>query len=108
MRLSQKPSKNKPDFLSRLHKDIKIISNIDFVFDKINKDGYLQKLQECFNGVFSSEIDYSISELLKRKRKGKKMDLPAHLTTNTHIFKENLKTITLYLSKLKSRSDLER
>ena len=101
---SQKPSNphKKNDFMSRLHKDIRIISNINFVFEKIKKDGYLQQLQDCFTGIFQSEIDFSIAELVKMKRRNKKLDLPSHLTTNTHIFKENLKSITLYLGKLMS------
>ena len=57
--------------------------------------------------ILNNEIAYTVSELEKRKKSSKKFDLNGQLTNNTFIFKENLKEISLSISKVKSRLNLE-
>ena len=81
-------------FFSKIKQEVKVLSNIHYIIDKIDKDGFLKVIKQCFNSILNNEIMYAIKELEKREKKFKNFDLKNQLTNNTYIFKENLKQIS--------------
>ena len=81
-------------FFNKIKQEVKVLSNIHYIIDKIDKDGFLKVIKQCFNSILNNEIMYAIKELEKREKKFKNFDLKNQLTNNTYIFKENLKQIS--------------
>ncbi len=95
-------------FFTKIKQEAKVLSNISFILEKIDKDGYLKIIKQTFNAILNNEIVFAIRELNKREKQSKNYDLKNQLTNNTYIFKENLKNISCLMSEVKSRLDLER
>ena len=89
-------------FYKKMKQNIKVMANLNFIFEKLEKDGNLRLIQECFETVLNQEITFAVNELAKLQKRSKSFDLRTQLTNNTYIFKENLKTITASASELKS------
>jgi hypothetical protein len=87
---------------------VKVLTNISFIFDKIERDGNLAKIEETFKDIIDKEIGFAIEELSKLEKKSKKFNMQSQLRNNTYIFKENLKLLTEFVSRIISRSNLER
>ena len=95
------PRIEKPLF-SKLMQDAKVLSNISFILDKMDRDGHLHVLKSAITTVLKREINFAVGELSKIQKKSKNFDMKNQLTNNTFIFKENLKVISDFLGKLKS------
>ena len=93
--------------LSKVYSECKIFSSIVFILDKLENDGYFERIQSCLQSIFDKEMAFAVSELRKIKTKKKKFDIRNQLVNNTFIFKENLKLIagslvdTLWNEKIK-------
>ena len=99
-----KINKSKLDkrLFSKIRQETKVISNTTFILEKLDRDGHLNVLKQAFDSVFNNEIEFSIGELLKLQKRNKKLNMKSHLVNNTYIFKENLKSIMLFLGRLNS------
>lgn len=87
-----------------MQEEIKIVSNIHFILDKLNQENLFNGLQEIFNKILNNEIVFAIKgsfqlELKKIERKTKNFDIKHQITSNTYIFKENLKTISTLIGR---------
>ena len=98
---SQHPRVDKSLF-GKLKQDAKVVSNISFILDKMDRDGHLHVLRTAVDSVFSREINFAVGELSKMQRKSKQFDLKSQLANNSFIFKENLKLIVGFLGELSS------
>lgn len=96
-------------FFSKVQHEIKLLSNIHFILEKVEEDGFLKIIRESFEKVFHHELLFALNELSKLERRNEKeFDMKSQLTNNTFIFKENLKLIVSFASEVISRSGLER
>lgn len=84
-------------FLKKIKQEAHVISNIQNIVDKINKDGFLSILRQTFLKVINNEIFFAVGELKKMDKRNSKKDLGLQLTNNTYIFKENLKKISGFI-----------
>lgn len=96
-----------PGFLSKVRQDAKVLTNIIFILEKVESDGFLRVVHAALNAVLENEIVFALRELCKNDPKARAPDLRTQLVNNTYIFKENLKALTGFLSKLTSRPDVE-
>lgn len=87
-------------FFTKLKTDSKILSNINFILEKMDRDGHLKTLKSAFDSVLYKEIDFAVVELYKIQKKIKNFDVKGQLVNNTFIFKENLKTIANFIGKI--------
>ena len=46
---------------NRIKSDTKIFTNINFILDKINNDGYFESVASTFASIFSKEMEFAIS-----------------------------------------------
>ena len=92
----------------KLKQDAKVVSNISFILDKMDRDGHLAVLRAAVDAVFSKEIQFAVGELSKLQRKAKQFDMKNQLANNSFIFKENLKLVANFLSEISSRATMAR
>ena len=95
-------------FYKRLKQGLKVLTNLGFIFEKLERDGNLRTIHACFEAVFDQELSFAIGELSKLQKRSKSFDMRVQLASNTFIFKENLKTVAVAASELSSRANLER
>ncbi len=109
MQAMPKLTRGKSDklFLTKIKQEVKVLSNIPFILDKIENEGFLKILRDSFHHILQNEILFALNELSKVEKKSKSLDLRNQLTNNTYIFKENLKAISSFVSKVISRPTLE-
>lgn len=108
MEIKFQKQKTNPLFFNKIKQDVKVISNIQHILEKIDEDGFLSILQKSFLTILDNEVVYAIKELTKIEKYNSSFDMRNQLTNNTYIFKENLKRISNFVSKLKSRTIMER
>ena len=89
-------------FYNKIKQDAKVLTNINYILEKIEEDGYLSQIKINFLTILENEISYSLNELKTLEQKDPKFDMKSQLTNNTFIFKENLKKITNFVSNIKS------
>ncbi len=95
-------------FFGKIKDEVKVLSNISYILEKIEHDGFMRLIRDSFEKVISHEIVFALSELSKIEKKSEKeFDMKNQLTNNTFIFKENLKIIVGFTSEVISRPDLE-
>lgn len=87
---------------TKMKQDAKVVSNISFILDKMDRDGHLHVLRNAIVAVFEKEINFAVCELSKLQRKAKQFDMKSQLANNSFIFKENLKIIANFLGKFSS------
>ena len=92
-RVHPRGSKN-TSVLGKIYSECKIFSSIIFILDKLESDGYFERINECLQFIFNKEMAFAVFELKKIKSRKKKFDIKNQLVNNTFIFKENLKIIT--------------
>ena len=90
------------DQIRKIKSSAKKLLNMNNILTKLNNDGYLNVIKNTFVEVLLFEMEYSYKELLKMKKNKKNFDLGTLLLNNSHIFKENLKNISNFISNLKS------
>lgn len=95
-------------FLSKIKTETKVVSNVCFILDKLERDGQLLSIKEVLNTTILNEIVYAVGQLIKMEKKSPALDLKTQLINNTYIFKENLKLICSFVGSLISRANLER
>ena len=89
--------KTDPIFYNKIKQDAKVLTNINYILEKIEEDGYLYQIQNNFLTILENEIIYSLDELKNLEEKDSKFDMKSQLTNNTFIFKENLKKISNFV-----------
>lgn len=89
------------NFLIKIKQEAKVISNAINIIDKIDKDGFLVVLQDTLINIINNEIIFTVNELKKMRITNPKINIKSQVTNNTYIFKENLKNIASYVSKIK-------
>ena len=47
-------------FMSKIRTETKIFANINYILDKIENDGYFEKIQNTFNQIFSKEMAFAV------------------------------------------------
>ena len=53
---------NKDDsLLHKIKSETKIYTNINFILNKINQDGYFDTVADAFSSIFSKEMAFAIS-----------------------------------------------
>ena len=102
MNLNHEKKASDPNFLSRMKQDVKVITNVFFILEKLESDGLLELLRSSIGAVLNNEVIFALNELSKTHQKGKSQDLKNQLINNTYIFKENLKLINDYIGLIKS------
>jgi hypothetical protein len=104
MQTIQSTPKEKCDkfFLNKLKQDAKVHANIPIILEKMEKEGFLKKLRDSCSLIINNEILFALNEFSKLEKKLKGIELSSQLTNNTYIFKENLKTISCFISLLRS------
>jgi hypothetical protein len=103
MNIKMTKSEGSRTFFTKIKQEIKVLSNISYILEKIEHDGLLKSIKDSFDKVLSHEMEFAISELTKiEKRNDKGFDLKNQLTNNTFIFKENLKIISNFASYVNS------
>ena len=108
MEIKFQKEKTNPIFFNKIKQEVKVISNIQHILEKIDQDGFLSILQKSFLTILDNEVVYAIKELTKIEKYNSSFDMRNQLTNNTYIFKENLKRISNFVSKIKSRTIMER
>lgn len=86
---------------------IRVLGNIGFILDKLERDGNFRLVQDTFQAVIDKEVLFAIEELVKLERRSRKFNMKNQLRNNTYIFKENLKVVTGLVSGLSSRPAVE-
>lgn len=56
-----KPSPNDESLFTRIRSETKIFTNINFILDKINNDGYFDSVASTFSSIFSKEMEFAVS-----------------------------------------------
>lgn len=95
-------SNSEATFFKKVNNESRIFSNIGFIVDKLENDGFLNNLKSCYSLILDREVSFALEELTKVQRLGRGTDLKSQLTNNTYIFKENLKTISSIIGFFKS------
>ncbi len=96
------------NFFGKVRQEVKVLTNIQYILDKIEHDGFLQAIRDSFEKIISHEVAFALTELGKiEKQADRDFDMKSQLTNNTYIFKENLKLITSFTSAVKSRAGVE-
>lgn len=90
------------DLVNKLLQEVKILNNIGFILEKINNEGFLMPIHQTLTNLLDNEVKFTIGELFKIHQKIEFQEIKNQLVNNTYIFKENLKNIIIYLSKIKS------
>ena len=94
-------------FFQKIKQEVKVLSNVSYILEKIERDGFLKLIRESFTTILNNEIAFAVSELSKIEKGSKSFDMRNQLTNNTYIFKENLKIVTNFIGFLISRPSLE-
>lgn len=81
----------------RLRQDVKDLSNIQLIYNKMDGDGHLDTLTTVLEKIFLFEIDFTVSQLFSTEKRTSDYELKSSLTKNTFIFKESLKSIVTLL-----------
>jgi hypothetical protein len=56
-----KPEIKGNSFIGKIKNETKIFSNINFILDKIESDGYFDSVQSTFGVIFSKEMAFAVS-----------------------------------------------
>ena len=92
----------------KVRQEIQVISNIPFIFDKIESEGFYRPIYDSLEKLLNNEISFALGHLLSEETSSEMNELKRQLVSNSYIFKENLKIITSLISELISRVHLER
>ena len=95
-------------FFDKLKQESKLLSNLGVIVEKLQVEGYLKSLTDSVELTLNNEINFTIYELKKIGVHYKPIDIKNQLTSNTYIFKENLKILMNYISIIISRVFMER
>jgi hypothetical protein len=59
-------------FVFRLREETKIYNNFPGIIEKVERDGHLETIYNCLDGIFESEMVFAITRRLKRAEKNEK------------------------------------
>lgn len=68
MEITLQKGKLDAKFFSKIKSEVKILANISYILDKIDKDGYLKIIKSTFIRIMQNEIVYAIKELEKKEK----------------------------------------
>ena len=94
--------------ISKVKQEIQVISNIPFIFEKIEAEGFYKPIYDSLESLLNNEILFALNHLLTEEINTELAELKRQLVSNSYIFKENLKIISGLVSNLISRVHLER
>jgi hypothetical protein len=83
---------------ARLQRETLKFMEIDNVFNRLKRQGFLDRVYLLVNDIFNSEHTFIIKELLKlaesKNIKPDEFNLREHYKLNSHIFKQNLTLVS--------------
>ena len=91
---------------TKLSNNLKILGNLQCILEKMQKEGFLPKLQIVCEDIFENEWDFTRKELMRIEKKLSTRENMFQLSNNMLIFKENFKVIMMNLSELNSWGSL--
>lgn len=103
----RREAKGERSFFSKIKQEVKVVCNLNFILEKLDREGFLNALREAFDRILSNEINFALGELLRMSRRDRHIELKSQLVNNTYIFKENLKLISSFAGWLSSRAVVE-
>ena len=92
---------------NKVKQEIQVISNIPFIFEKIENEGFYKPIYDSLESLLNNEIAFALKHLLNEDALPEMNELKRQLISNSYIFKENLKIICSLVSGLKSRICVE-
>ena len=93
--------------VAKVKQEIQVISNIPFIFEKIESEGFYKPIYDSLENLLNNEISFALKHLLGEDNPSEMNELKRQLVSNSYIFKENLKIICSLVSRLTSRVHLE-
>jgi hypothetical protein len=93
--------------ISKVKQEVNVISNIPFIFEKIESEGFYKPIYDSLESLLNNEIIFALGHLLSEEALPEMNELKRQLVSNSYIFKENLKIICSLVSLLKSGVHLE-
>jgi len=93
--------------ISKVKQEIQVISNIPFIFEKIENEGFYKPIYDSLEVLINNEIQFALGHLLSEENSSEMNELKRQLVSNSYIFKENLKIICSLVSLINSRIHLE-
>lgn len=93
--------------ISKVKQEVHVISNIPFIFEKIESEGFYKPIYDSLESLLNNEIIFALGHLLSEDALPEMNELKRQLVSNSYIFKENLKIICSLVSELNSRVHLE-
>ena len=95
------------EFFNLVTQDAKVLSSLSLIIQKMEDDGFMRGLHDAYQTIMTHEAISAQEELKKLDCKQIKIDKRTLISSNLYIFKENLKVISGFISKIKSRPNLE-
>ena len=86
--------------ISKVKQEIQVISNIHFIFEKIEAEGFYKSIYDSLESLLNNEILFALNHLLTEELNTEWSELKRQLVSNSYIFKENLKIISGLVSQL--------
>lgn len=93
--------------ISKVKQEIQVISNIPFIFEKIENEGFYKPIYDSLEVLINNEIQFALGHLLSEESTSEINELKRQLVSNSYIFKENLKIICSLVSFLRSGVHME-
>lgn len=93
--------------ISKVKQEVHVISNIPFIFEKIESEGFYKPIYDSLESLLNNEIIFALGHLLAEEALPEMNELKRQLVSNSYIFKENLKIICSLVSEFTSRVHLE-
>lgn len=93
--------------INKVKQEIQVISNIPFIFEKIESEGFYKPIYDALENLLNNEILFALKHLLNEEQRPEMVELKRQLVSNSYIFKENLKIICSLVCPLISRIRLE-
>lgn len=88
--------------INKVKQEIQVISNIPFIFEKIESEGFYKPIYDSLESLLNNEISFALRHLLNDGQLPEMSELKRQLISNSYIFKENLKIICSLVCSLKS------
>ncbi len=94
-------------FLNKIKQEANVVSSISSILEKMQEAGCLGTLHKSLQSILQTELSLSYQEFSKFNFSNQNFDFSTLYANNIFIFKENLKIISNFVSKLISRRVME-
>ena len=97
------PSKCPANLLQAIQYEARVLSTMKSIIDKMENEGLLGLLMSALQTILDNEVQFAVRGFAAGEPTFESPQLRAHLKTNLYVFKENLKSISGFMSELSSR-----